>query len=321
MLQRCVAVARSLAKCAPSSRRLHVQAGRFNSVVVRPDAGRLPPDEAAELADVVAKSKAEGRNSVWLHCGPADGELIKAAAALGMEFHHAEGRELAMLIWLQPSKSMVPPFATTHVGLGGVCVDPSERILVVKEDGQYRATGWKFPGGLSDLGEDFGTAAAREVSAAGALRQMPRDLTSPLRCRQTTPRATDVGTGCFASIPAGRHVCALPYCFSLRLRLAGARRDRRASRVQEHSGDSAPAQHGVWAQRHLCVVSVSILAPRGIWPSCAAVCCCVVVARCSWMADGVPTRAHGQLRRACGCRLHPTSLDITLDPQEITECR
>ena len=73
-----------------------------------------------------------------------------------------------MLLWLGQTECKVPPFATHHLGVGGMVVVPSDngnvgdsKLLVVKE--KSKIGGWKLPGGYANLGEDIGTAAAREI--------------------------------------------------------------------------------------------------------------------------------------------------------------
>jgi ADP-ribose pyrophosphatase YjhB (NUDIX family) len=83
----------------------------------------------------------------------------------GFKFHHAEGDEATMLLWLPTnSESVVPPFATHHCGVGcalTVKKGDDTKILLVKEKSKQSA--WKLPGGYVNLGEDFSAAAVREV--------------------------------------------------------------------------------------------------------------------------------------------------------------
>jgi ADP-ribose pyrophosphatase YjhB (NUDIX family) len=51
--------------------------------------------------------------------------------------------------------------AATQVGVGGLVLDDAGQVLAVRE--AYRPTGWKLPGGLTNVGEDWGAAAEREV--------------------------------------------------------------------------------------------------------------------------------------------------------------
>jgi len=54
------------------------------------------------------------------------------------------------------------------VGVAGFVVNDESKVLMVKEHG-YQNVGWKLPGGLVDLGEEFGDAAVREVSVEGVM--------------------------------------------------------------------------------------------------------------------------------------------------------
>ncbi len=81
-------------------------------------------------------------------------------SSFGFKYHHAEGDIATLLLWLPPTQSKVPVFATHHVGVGGLVLD-GENVLVVKEKGENSQ--WKLPGGLSDLGEDLDTAIEREI--------------------------------------------------------------------------------------------------------------------------------------------------------------
>lgn len=57
----------------------------------------------------------------------------------------------------------VPQFGTHQVGVSGIVLrEDTEEILAV-QDKNRKYTLWKFPGGLSDLGEDIGDTAVREV--------------------------------------------------------------------------------------------------------------------------------------------------------------
>lgn len=64
------------------------------------------------------------------------------------------------MLWLRSDTCKVPPFATHHLGVGGLVLYDGN-ILVVKEHGEN--TKWKLPGGLADLGETIEEAVEREV--------------------------------------------------------------------------------------------------------------------------------------------------------------
>lgn len=152
---------------ALSSWALPVTPARFNSVNVDLAApgAVAPPTVAAfdaALSALVAQARTEGRNSVWLLLPMALGPLMEPAARAGFKFHHAEGAVATLHLWLGDGPCAVPPFATHQVGVAGVVLDSAAgRLLVVKDRGKSPI--WKMPGGLADLGEDFGATAVREV--------------------------------------------------------------------------------------------------------------------------------------------------------------
>ncbi|GFR65117.1 nucleoside diphosphate-linked moiety X motif 6-like [Elysia marginata] len=105
-----------------------------------------------------------GLKTVWLQVAIAQGGLVAVAAHHGFRFHHAEGQQATLLLDLDSSReSRVPLFASHQVGVSGVVIkEETKEVLVVQDKGR-RYTLWKFPGGLSDLGEDIAKTAEREV--------------------------------------------------------------------------------------------------------------------------------------------------------------
>lgn len=68
--------------------------------------------------------------------------------------------------WLDKTKeNKVPMFASHQVGVAGLVINDLGEVLVIKEKtGPAGVLGrYKLPGGLADLGEDFGVTACREV--------------------------------------------------------------------------------------------------------------------------------------------------------------
>lgn len=163
-----------LTRCA-SSWALPVVDARFNGLradLTGTASAGAPAPSVAEfsvaLAAAVDAGRAAGRGSLWLVLSTAQGALMPAAAALGFAFHHAEGAQATLHLWLpagvkgaESTVCPVPPFATHVVGCAGVTLDERGRLLVVKEHG--KSSIWKMPGGYSNLGEDWGDAAVRET--------------------------------------------------------------------------------------------------------------------------------------------------------------
>ena len=133
-----------------------------------------PTAFGAHLESSLASFRGAGKTAVWLKLPIAASDYIPVAAAQGFKFHNAEGDEATLALWIKEGvSSRIPPFATHQVGVGGLVLrggdnDPygSGRpleALVVKEARHSYGVKFKLPGGLADLGEDFGEAACREV--------------------------------------------------------------------------------------------------------------------------------------------------------------
>lgn len=143
---------------------LPVKPARFNGLDVDLAAvSDVPSLEVLEasLNQMLDTARREDKSSVWLRLRMSQGQCFAAAARQGFIFHHAEGDVAMLHIWLPSSPCPVPPFATHVVGVAGVVLDDAQRLLVVKDKG--KANAFKFPGGLANLGEDFGETAVRET--------------------------------------------------------------------------------------------------------------------------------------------------------------
>jgi ADP-ribose pyrophosphatase YjhB (NUDIX family) len=133
------------------------------------DRHEIEPDSEfqARLFNSIEAFRQAGKTACWLKVPLELGQLIPAAGKHGFQFHHAEGSEATLVLWLKNDvESRIPTFATHQVGVGGLVIrnkgQSEPEILVVREAGnQY--VDFKLPGGLADLGEDFGAAAVREV--------------------------------------------------------------------------------------------------------------------------------------------------------------
>lgn len=157
------------------------KAGPFNSVNL--DASAVTAADAPafldELRALVQGWRAAQCGAVWIELRASQGALIEGVAAAGFAWHHALGDRCSMLLWLQDRPCPVPPFATHHVGVGGVVLDGpagERRVLLVKDRHARAPQAWKFPGGLANLGEDVGVAAAREVFEETGVRTELRSI-------------------------------------------------------------------------------------------------------------------------------------------------
>ena len=102
------------------------------------------------------------KSSVWVEVPIERSSLIEEMVDIGFQFHHAQGNRSVLNLWLKDSKSLVPEFATHHIGVGALVINSRNEVLCVREL-RKQFMKWKIPGGLADLGEHIDEAAVREV--------------------------------------------------------------------------------------------------------------------------------------------------------------
>eukprot|EP00934_Nitzschia_sp_Nitz4_P005827 Nitzschia sp. Nitz4//scaffold128_size63911//47925//48794//NITZ4_006226-RA/size63911-processed-gene-0.19-mRNA-1//1//CDS//3329534853//5817//frame0 len=100
--------------------------------------------------------------SVWVNVPMSRASWIEDMQDLGFRFHNAEGKVAQLNLWLGEGECKVPPYATTHVGVGALVVNKRDEVLLVREL-RKNYFHWKVPGGLSEVGESIPEAAIREV--------------------------------------------------------------------------------------------------------------------------------------------------------------
>ena len=120
-----------------------------------------------KLASSIDSWRAAGRLGVWLEVPAMRSELIGAAQAQGFTFHHAEPGYLMMSLWLGKGDNSLPSNASHSVGMGIVCINEHDEVLVVQEasgPAAMRKGGfWKVPTGLVNVGEELSACAVREM--------------------------------------------------------------------------------------------------------------------------------------------------------------
>ncbi|KAL5012283.1 hypothetical protein ScPMuIL_010834 [Solemya velum] len=140
---------------------------KYNGIFV--DIGQLAVDITDEeftkvLSTSMHQWEFEKRTAVWLHVPIQHSRLIALAAQHGFAFHHAEDQHAMLKRWLDKRKGdATPRFATHQVGVAGVVLRENTKQVLVVQDRHKTYTTWKFPTGLSDLGENIGDTAMREV--------------------------------------------------------------------------------------------------------------------------------------------------------------
>ncbi|XP_071772304.2 nucleoside diphosphate-linked moiety X motif 6 [Centroberyx gerrardi] len=178
--------------CAASRSQLHRAEGssaltgkvdRFGGVTVNLADSGLPADISESsfsnlLQDSLARWKAEGKVAVWLHVPISLSRCAAAASVHGFTFHHARQDRAVLALWLGEGDSRLPGFATHQIGVAGAVVDESNGKVLVVQDKNKTKNAWKFPGGLSDPGENIGATAVREVFEETGVRSEFRSLLS-----------------------------------------------------------------------------------------------------------------------------------------------
>ncbi|KAG9263772.1 nucleoside diphosphate-linked moiety X motif 6 [Astyanax mexicanus] len=152
---------------------------RFGGVTVR----HLPPQISESafssmLRDSLSQWRSDGRIAVWLYVPLAQCRLAEAAALHGFTFHHALGATAVLSLWMGPGESRLPGYATHQVGVAGAVVNESNAKVLVVQDKNKTKNAWKFPGGLSEPGENIGDTAVREVFEETGVRSEFRSLLS-----------------------------------------------------------------------------------------------------------------------------------------------
>ena len=136
----------------------------FNSKRVDVAVGTDASAFGKDLSASVAAWRADGTVAVWISCPALAADCIVAAAGLGFTYHHAEGDQAMLSLWLSTeSENKIPTYATHTVGVGGFVLNEKGEVLVVKEKASGPRAQYKLPGGMADLGEDLGECASREV--------------------------------------------------------------------------------------------------------------------------------------------------------------
>ncbi|XP_047196450.1 nucleoside diphosphate-linked moiety X motif 6 [Hippoglossus stenolepis] len=166
---------------------------RFGGVTVQLSDAGLPADISESvfsdlLRDALVRWRAEGKVAVWLRVPISLSRCAAAASAHGFAFHHARHDHAVLALWLGEGQSRLPGFATHQIGVAGAVVDESNGKVLVVQDRNKTMNAWKFPGGLSDPGENIGATAVREVFEETGVRSEFRSLLS-LRQQHNHPGA------------------------------------------------------------------------------------------------------------------------------------
>ncbi|XP_072291113.1 nucleoside diphosphate-linked moiety X motif 6 [Eucyclogobius newberryi] len=176
-------VFRSQLQKAEGSSALAASVDRFGGVTVDLADSTVPEDISETvfgglLHDSLVQWRAEEKIAVWLRIPVSLSRCAAVASRQGFTFHHAKADHSVMALWLGEGESRLPGFATHQVGVAGAVVDESNGNVLVVQDRNKTKNAWKFPGGLSDPGEDIGATAVREVLEETGVRSQFRSLLS-----------------------------------------------------------------------------------------------------------------------------------------------
>ncbi|XP_056134128.1 nucleoside diphosphate-linked moiety X motif 6 [Lampris incognitus] len=168
---------------APGELSLPGKVDKFGGVTVNLADVGLPSDISESvfgdlLQESLSQWKVEGKMAVWLHVPISLSRCAAAASAHGFSFHHAKPNQAVLALWLGQGQSRLPGFATHQIGVAGAVVDESNGKVLVVQDKNKTKNAWKFPGGLSDPGENIGETAVREVYEETGIRSEFQSLLS-----------------------------------------------------------------------------------------------------------------------------------------------
>uniref|UniRef100_A0A8C6SFT9 Nucleoside diphosphate-linked moiety X motif 6 n=1 Tax=Neogobius melanostomus TaxID=47308 RepID=A0A8C6SFT9_9GOBI len=156
---------------------------RFGGVTVDLTVSSVPQNISESafsslLHDSLTQWRAEEKVAVWLRIPISLSRCAAAASTHGFTFHHAKSDHSVMSLWLGQGENRLPGFATHQVGVAGAVVDESNGKVLVVQDRNKTKNAWKFPGGLSDPGENIGVTAVREVFEETGVRSEFKSLLS-----------------------------------------------------------------------------------------------------------------------------------------------
>uniref|UniRef100_A0A8C0MGM2 Nucleoside diphosphate-linked moiety X motif 6 n=2 Tax=Canis lupus familiaris TaxID=9615 RepID=A0A8C0MGM2_CANLF len=104
------------------------------------------------------------------------------------QWRSEESDSSTLTLWLGEGPSRLPGYATHQLGVAGAVFDENTRKILVVQDRNKLKNMWKFPGGLSEPGEDIGDTAVREVFEETGIKSEFKSLLS-IRQQHASPGA------------------------------------------------------------------------------------------------------------------------------------
>lgn len=142
---------------------------KYGSIRINLREGNVSTQEFLDQLVIACNHRPPPFPAVWVTV-PSDKFFLVPSLCLdppegpGLEFHHASGKSVTLTRWLEDGPSKIPEYATHQLGVAGVLTNPEQtHVLMVRERPGCRFPGWKFPTGLTHLGENIEEAVLREV--------------------------------------------------------------------------------------------------------------------------------------------------------------
>ncbi|KAL8576386.1 hypothetical protein ACOMHN_048953 [Nucella lapillus] len=140
------------------------------------------------VKESLATWRREGVAAVWLRVPLTFGHLIPCAAAQGFLFHHAEGSEATMKLWLPRERAdLTPQFATHQLGVSGIVVREDTQEVLVVQDKNRPSTDTTATGQSTDT---TATGQSTDTTATG----QSTDTTATGQSTDTTATGQSTGT-------------------------------------------------------------------------------------------------------------------------------
>ena len=97
----------------------------------------IPRRSGKVYANSLEAWRDEGILTVWLEVPIDKSALVPVAVNAGFSYHHAH-EDYVMLTLMLVEHSYIPPYATHYIGAGGVVLNDSNELLVVREKYGFR---------------------------------------------------------------------------------------------------------------------------------------------------------------------------------------
>jgi len=135
----------------------------YNGLIIDPLSTQLSsPDFKKSLISLLAKSKKDEKNLLWLDLTTEQPQHISIALELGFEFHNCESKR-TMLTYQVKTNAYIPVSPTHTIGVGAIVINDNNEILLVRDRISSNHSIYKLPGGMVEHSNKLSDAVEREV--------------------------------------------------------------------------------------------------------------------------------------------------------------